>query len=690
MKNIFLLLLIITLGSACTRKQIDLEFLLLEMTDRENTARYPEPAFTLHQFSSYDRRAKEGATEHWDLFANNDFSWFIRVDSTRGRVEHVMLDAEGPGAIVRFWMTFARANAGKGTLRIYLDNMDEPAIEGVATDILSGEKLTSFPLSAGVSLLAEPDRRGHNLYLPLPYAKRCVITYENENISAPGVRGDDEYVYYNINCRKYDPDVNVVTWSEQEMKKAAKTLENVNLILRNPDPMPDKTRLTDYPVNFSIPAGQEKVLEINGTKAVRLFRLQVTAENPEKALRTTILEVSFDGNRTIWAPVGDFFGTGYQIRPYNSWYSGVDENGVMTTYWVMPFRENARFTFHNIGENEITLDGRIAAAPWKWDQRSMHFGSAWHQLTHIRTGGKDKGGPGHFDINYVELEGKGIYMGDGITLFNGGYGWWGEGDEKIYVDGESFPSHFGTGSEDYFGYAWCRPEIFIDHPFISQPDGSGNLRPGYSVNIRHRGLDGIPFTSSLKVDMEIWTLTVTKMNYAPVTYWYVKPGGSSNIVPDPEGAKAGLVMERRDIISPMILNGIMEGENMIFNEVTRGNFRNLYEGKRGWSNHSKAFWTGGRVGEELSLGFVSSEKSTNRIVTAQLSTAPEHGRYRIYINGNQAPGVIDCYSKEPGLKRVNLGKHMIQEGDNEIRVQVISLSPEIENVFFGLDYLKFE
>ena len=41
----------------------------------------------------------------------------------------------------------------------------------------------------------------------------------------------------------------------------------------------------------------------------------------------------------------------------------------------------------------------------------------------------------------------------------------GEGDEKVYVDGETFPSHFGTGTEDYYGYAWGRYEPWINHPF---------------------------------------------------------------------------------------------------------------------------------------------------------------------------------------------------------------------------------
>ena len=49
-----------------------------------------------------------------------------------------------------------------------------------------------------------------------------------------------------------------------------------------------------------------------------------------------------------------------------------------------------------------------------------------------------------------------------LHLINYHRGWWGEGDEKIYVDGEDFPSHFGTGTEDYYGYAWCRPEEFAE------------------------------------------------------------------------------------------------------------------------------------------------------------------------------------------------------------------------------------
>ena len=71
------------------------------------------------------------------------------------------------------------------------------------------------------------------------------------------------------------------------------------------------------------------------------------------------------------------------------------------------------------------------------------------------------------------------------------------------MDGETFPSHFGTGTEDYYGYAWCWPGLFT-HAYHAQPrcDGPGNYGRT-SVN-RFHILDRIPFTKDFKFDMELW------------------------------------------------------------------------------------------------------------------------------------------------------------------------------------------
>ncbi len=202
----------------------------------------------------------------------------------------------------------------------------------------------------------------------------------------------------------------------------------------------------------------------------------------------------------------------------------------------MPFERTCQLKLLNLGKQDVKLTASVETIPWQWDQRSMHFHATWRQYTDVDTGpDKEMDGKGAFDVNYIEVTGQGRYVGDTLTLFNGIDAWWGEGDEKIFIDGETFPSHVGTGTEDYYGYAWCRPERF-ESPFHAQPTGLGNLKSGFSVNSRYRLLDSLPFTKSIKFDMELWHWRATKMDYAPATFWYARPGAGCNAKPDPATA----------------------------------------------------------------------------------------------------------------------------------------------------------
>ena len=115
----------------------------------------------------------------------------------------------------------------------------------------------------------------------------------------------------------------------------------------------------------------------------------------------------------------------------------------------MPYQQTCRVELINLGQQpvEATLTD-LRSGAWVWDARSMHFHAAWRQQSPIRT--VETGGT--IDWNYVDIRGRGVYAGDTLVIHNSGQRWWGEGDEKIYLDGESFPSHFGTGTEDYYGY----------------------------------------------------------------------------------------------------------------------------------------------------------------------------------------------------------------------------------------------
>ncbi|HKD36802.1 MAG TPA: DUF2961 domain-containing protein, partial [Pirellulales bacterium] len=163
-------------SSARAGEPVSLKALLEEMIDYDHLARWPDPAFTCRQASSYDRASKSpDDKETW--FANGDQNQWIRIEKNGGRTEKVMMDADGPGAIVRFWIT--SGDKKKGKIRIYLDGGNQPIVTVPSYDFTNNDALP-----AGKPLLtshpgATPNGRGGNtLFLPIPYAKHCKVTLE--------------------------------------------------------------------------------------------------------------------------------------------------------------------------------------------------------------------------------------------------------------------------------------------------------------------------------------------------------------------------------------------------------------------------------------------------------------------------------------------------------------------------------
>ena len=151
---------VVLLTSTGARAAVTLESLLAEMTDYAAVARWPQPEFTCKQVSSYDRGTVAPDKPGW--FANNDQNQFIRTEENQGRKERVMLDVDGPGCIVRFWLTTDRNK--KGTLRFYLDGATEPALTFPAYDLLSGGLKIGLPLVQPHPGYRPDGNGGNNLY----------------------------------------------------------------------------------------------------------------------------------------------------------------------------------------------------------------------------------------------------------------------------------------------------------------------------------------------------------------------------------------------------------------------------------------------------------------------------------------------------------------------------------------------
>jgi hypothetical protein len=253
---------------------------------------------------------------------------------------------------------------------------------------------------------------------------------------------------------------------------------------------------------------------------LRLF----TAERDPARLRSTFLSVAFDDEETVHAPLVDFFGTGPGWNPYASLPLTVGADGWLVCRFPMPFRRRAVVSIYRHDKappGAVEIAGEITVDPRRFAPDTLLFHARWRPVEVLRT-------RPFRDWHIATLEGSGHLVGTVLDVDNpAGVAWWGEGDEKIYVDRETFPGIFGTGTEDYFGYAWSSGQLFA-HPYHAQTRATG---PGFSGQFsmnRFHVLDPIPFDRSLRFDLEAWHWSDTSLALDATLYWYARPDGSDD------------------------------------------------------------------------------------------------------------------------------------------------------------------
>jgi hypothetical protein len=391
-------------------------------------------------------------------------------------------------------------------------------LEGNMLGLLDGTGLFPFPL-------AHSSLRSAVSFFPIPYAKSCKVTVTERPF------------FYQLTYREYPEGTAVKTFTMADYQKAEGQIKKVCEGLLAPRNTTEGTSVT---LNETLGAEEEKSVELpQGTSAVRTLTVKLGSYADSMITRSVILKMEFDGQQTVWCPVGDFFGTGIGLFPFQGWYRTVSEDGTMSCRWVMPYQKSGKITVLNLSDKPVDIQLNAVVGNWTWNKNSMYFNAAWRGQYPVAT-------RPHSDWNYVTLKGRGVYVGDALTVMNPVDEWWGEGDEKIWVDGEDFPSIFGTGTEDYYGYSWGYND-FYEHPFHAQPRVSvynklnrkvlleDNSNKGLSTETRTRSLDGIPFGNSLQLDMEVWSVTDCDMAYGVGIYWYGDAATTSNRLPDPEG-----------------------------------------------------------------------------------------------------------------------------------------------------------
>jgi hypothetical protein len=500
---LFILLLVLN----CRGQQIvTLQSLLSELVDFNGVAKWPDPYYELKQASSYDRLSVSPDKPGW--FANADQGQYLRVEEHDGRKENVMMDAVGPGAIVRFWLTTFKRN---GVLRIYFDGHSKPDIIIPAYDLMK----IGFQLGKGLlnphSSYEPKEKGGSTLYLPLPYAKSCKVTLEDLD------RDPKQPRYYQINYRTYASNTNVATFRENQLIAARKLIDSVENLLWNPRPETGKVATQ----NAVLGAGGKTFLQLQkGPSAIHQLTISVSTDsliNMAQVVRSTILKISFDGHQTVWCPLGDFSGSGAGAKYIQSWYRTVDSGGVITTRFVMPYRSGATMEIENGSAYTINIQIKAQVSSWVWTKQSLYFHTSWKQSRNVPIKKDENEKP--IEWNFNTINGKGIYVGNTLAVYNHMHKWYGEGDQKIWVDGGSFPAEFGTGTEDYYNTSWA-PVVLYQTPFANAPRADNADSYGHNTFTRTRNLDRVPFNNHFKMDLEMLGWENGDADFACTTYWY--------------------------------------------------------------------------------------------------------------------------------------------------------------------------
>jgi hypothetical protein len=277
------------------------------------------------------------------------------------------------------------------------------------------------------------------------------------------------------------------------------------------------------------------IMDVDGPGVIQ--HMWFTVDNTR--LRDLVLRIYWDHEETpsVEVPLGDFFCDGWCSRAVISALPiNVNPQGGMNSYFPMPFRTHARMTVEHLGP--VRFGGffyTITYAETPVAVEDGYFHASFRRSNPLRLGSD------HVILDGVK--GQGHYVGTYMAWQQNNTGWWGEGEAKFFIDGDKdFPTIAGTGTEDYFGGAWCFGSNY-SAPFLGYPQGSSDGKPGNRHGLyRFHVLDPIRFASDLRVTMQAlgWRKNERYLplqdDIASVAYWYQRePHAPFPPLPDRNG-----------------------------------------------------------------------------------------------------------------------------------------------------------
>ena len=650
--------------------------------DMTYLATEPKPGEGGKQITSTDPSSQyneeTGKYENWD--ANLDNIGYVRYNPENGY--RVLADLEGPGYVNRIWIP----TYWEGTMNIYIDG--ELLYSGSCADFIWGSAFREYDeLSFQANYHESEQFAGHflggiDLFVPITYNESCVIEVDvHENNQFYYIVG-----YYDL---EDGASVDSFQWPMSEENKAA--LKAANDILAD-----TSVPTGDVQTSKTVKPGETVTLyesALPGAISATALNIAIPANEFDKQTALVDWEIAmyWDGSDSpaVCMSVADFYGVPYGKNEFDSAGYGVAADGTVYSTWYMPFNA-AKITLTNRSEKERSVTAVFATETLTDAEANdlTRFHANW-QRAYART---DDRAP---DAQMLYVEGKGRYVGTSLHVYQLIDGiWWGEGDAKIFIDGEKFPTWFDTGSEDYFCYAWCGSMLF-NYPYCGQPQNDGYPSTGDKqvqghgdkVNYRLHITDNICFSTSLESNIEKYFKEQSDM-YAATTYFYLTKETSGNHVAVAPSREDRLF--NNDVLtgSTLFYPGAYLSARVIDSNTSVEPWlqpMDAFEGE--WYGDLNYMWLITARGKYIDY-LIDIPEGGRYAFNVSMTSAPDYGKFNYYLDG-ELIGTVDTFSAAVAQKNVTVDLVDLTPGAHILRVESAGKNTSSRGYYMGINYLKF-
>jgi len=454
----------------------------------------------------------------------------------------------------------------------------------------------------------------------------------------------------------------------------------------DPNGEPDSNSNWD---NKNVPPGETKVLmDVKGSGVITHIWMtflgpepHAWAKNGSANHQEMLLRMYWDGRSAVDAPVGDFFANSFGTRSeVISLPVVVEDADSYNCFWHMPFRKSARIEIINQSEKPISLlYYNIDWIQKKIPKKTPYFYAQYRQEYPAESGK---------DYVVLDTQGKGHYVGTVLSVRTRSPSWFGEGDEKIYIDGEEKASIWGTGTEDYFLSAWglkTTSTPYFGVPYFDQWGIVGGHTSAYRWHIS----DPIVFNKSIRVTFEHYgwissdenpTQKVHSWNereddYSSVAFWYqTGPLTFSAIAPHAR-------RRRLPNLDKVIAAKDFTGDSYHGAGIARAQNLNIYP-----SGH---LLYKPLTGEDawVEIPFEVAKKEPRRLLLV-MTRSYDFGKYQAFLNGVKLGGVMDLYSEEVTSREYHLLDFWPEPGKYTLRLECVGRNSRSSGHYLGIESVR--